>query len=220
VSSGTGPGTITPDGCAVDLYAMMPPGSDPDIVHAAITPGAPVLELGCGAGRMTGPLVALGHPVTAVDESAEMLARVQGAERVRSRIQDLRLGREFDAVLLASHFINAPDPERRAFLAACRRHVAPSGSVIIQQHQPGWFAAAAPQETTAGGITFRLRDISRPGPDLLSATVEYQAGERVWTQSFTAAAVAHRLAEILGEAGLSLAAYLTSDQCWLRAVPR
>ena len=29
---GTGPGVITPDGCAVELYSRLPPGDEPDIV--------------------------------------------------------------------------------------------------------------------------------------------------------------------------------------------
>ena len=48
---GTGPGVITPDGCAVDFYALMPDFGEPAIVHEAAGPGAWILELGCGAGR-------------------------------------------------------------------------------------------------------------------------------------------------------------------------
>lgn len=33
---GTGPGAITPDGCAVDLYARLPVGDEPDIIAAAV----------------------------------------------------------------------------------------------------------------------------------------------------------------------------------------
>ena len=117
--TGTGPGAITPDGCAVDLYALLPPMGEPGIVHAAVPAGASILELGAGAGRVTHPLVALGHPVVAVDESPEMLARVRGAETVRARIQDLRLGRRFDAVVLGSFLVNVADHGlRRRFLAA------------------------------------------------------------------------------------------------------
>src|SRR5438093_6907399 len=86
--------------------------------------GSSILELGCGAGRVTHPLVALGHPVVAVDESPEMLAHVRGAETVRARIQDLRLGRPFDAVLLASFLVNVADHGlRRRTLEVCREHV-------------------------------------------------------------------------------------------------
>jgi SAM-dependent methyltransferase len=221
-SHGSGPGVITPDGCAVDLYVLLPPGRDPEVIHGAIGAGASILELGAGAGRVTHALLRLGHPVVAVDESAEMLERVQGAETVRSKIETLDLGRRFDAVVLASHFVNVPDRNwRLALLRACRRHVRDHGSVILQRHEPEWFDTAAPSEDTRYGIIFRLRDVSRPGPGLLSATVEYQAGDRLWTQSFTAARVDDaELAADLAAADLALDAVLTDDRTWIRAVPR
>ncbi|MCW2640173.1 MAG: hypothetical protein JWP76_2479 [Dactylosporangium sp.] len=30
---GSGPGELTPDGCAVDFYALLPAGKEPSIVH-------------------------------------------------------------------------------------------------------------------------------------------------------------------------------------------
>jgi SAM-dependent methyltransferase len=217
---GTGPGVITPDGCAVDFYALMPDFGEPVIVHEAAGAGASILELGSGAGRVTHPLIGLGHPVVAVDESAEMLAHVHGAETVRARIQDLSLGRRFGAVLLASHLINADDETRSAFLDVCRRHVADDGCVIIQQHGPEWFATAEDGEVTRDGVIYRLRDVSRPAPNLLSATVEYVVGERSWTQTFTTKRLDEdELATALAAAGLRLDRYLTPDHGWLRALP-
>jgi SAM-dependent methyltransferase len=217
---GSGPGAITPDGCAVELYALLPPMGEPEVVHAAIPDGASVLELGAGAGRITHPLVALGHRVVAVDESPEMLARIRGAETVRASIQDLDLGRTFDAVLLASHLVNTADDRlRRAFLRTCRRHL-DGGCLVLQRHPPAWFEEAAEGERTSGGITFRLRDLRRPGPGLLAATVEYQVGERVWAQWFTTRRLDDgELAAALAEAGLVVDAYLTGDGSWVRAVP-
>jgi 8-oxo-dGTP pyrophosphatase MutT (NUDIX family)/SAM-dependent methyltransferase len=220
---GSGPGVITPDGCAVELYALLPPGDDPDIIHRAIPPAATILELGCGTGRVTGPLTRMGHPVVAVDESPEMLARVRGTETVCAKIEDLALGRRFDAVLLASHLINYPDDAvRRALLTACSRHLNSSGRVIIQQHPAEWFADAAPSErVSAEGISFRMRDVSRPGPGLVSATMVYEAAGQVWTQSFTAGRLTEeKLLSCLAEAGLALDRYLTDDRSWLTAVWR
>ncbi len=218
---GTGPGVITPDGCAVDFYAQLPDFGEPAIVHAAAGPGASILELGSGTGRITHPLVALGHRVVAVDESPEMLANVRDAETVCARIEGLSLGRRFDAVLLASHLINVPDRAiRRALLVACRDHVTDGGCVIVQQHPPEWFAAAAESENTSGGITFRLRGVSRPAPNLVSATVEYLVGDQVWTQTFTSMRLDNsELAAALADAGLVLDRYLTEDHHWFRAVP-
>jgi SAM-dependent methyltransferase len=234
---------ITPDGCSVELYGLLPSMGEPEIVHDAIPPGASILELGAGAGRMTHPLVALGHPVVAVDESGEMLARIRGAagdldadgwggaastgpasvgvETVQARIQELDLGRRFDAVVLASFLVNEPDDDLRGrFLRACRDHVGDDGCVLVQRHPAAWFDEAAEGERTSGGITFRLRGLARPGPGLLSATVEYQVGERVWTQWFTARRLDDgALAAVLAAAGLAVDAYLTGDGSWVRAVP-
>jgi SAM-dependent methyltransferase len=213
---------ITPDGCAVDFYAMLSPRGEPEIIHeAAGHPAASVLELGAGAGRVTGPLAALGHRVVAVDESPEMLAHITTARTICSRIEDLALDERFDVVLLASHLINVPDDEElHSLLAACARHVSPSGCVLIEQHAPDWFDAAGESESEADGIIFRLRDISRPAPDLLSATVEYQVADQVWTQTFTARRLGtERLTAALAGAGLAFDRYLTADNTWLMAVP-
>ncbi|HEV3398940.1 MAG TPA: class I SAM-dependent methyltransferase [Actinomycetes bacterium] len=221
MANGTGPGVITPDGCAVELYRLLPPMGEPEIVHAAIPAGAAVLELGAGAGRVTHPLVTLGHPVVAVDESAAMLACVRGAETVQAKIQHLRLDRRFDVVLLASFLVNVPDPALRGrFLETCRAHVREQGCVLVQRHPPAWFDEAVEGERTSGGITFRLRDLDRPAPGLLAATAEYQVGERVWTQTFTAERLDDQaLKAALAEAGLATDAYLTGDGSWVRAGP-
>jgi len=219
--SGSGPGVITPDGCAVDLYALLPAMGEPEVVHAAIPAGASILELGAGAGRMTHPLLALGHQVVAVDESPEMLAHIHGAKTVNARIQTLDLGRRFDTVLLASFLVNtADDALRPGFLRACRRHVRDDGRVLLQRQAPAWFEETAEGEATEEGITFRLRDLQRPGPGLLSATSEYRVDDRVWTHSFTTRWLDDaELADALAEVGLAVEAYLTGDGSWVRAVP-
>jgi SAM-dependent methyltransferase len=232
---GSGPGPITPDGCAVELYARLCPGREPAVIHAAAGEGATILELSCGAGRVTHALIALGHPVTAVDESPEMLERVAGARTVLSKIEDLDLssgagagpgsgsgGRRFGAVVLGSHLVNEPSGDlAAAWLATCRRHVADDGCVLIEQHSPAWFGTVADGESESGGIVFRLRDVTRPSPGVVSANVEYQSGDLRWTQTFsTRLREDATLRELLGRAGLALDRYLTEDQAWIRAVPR
>jgi SAM-dependent methyltransferase len=83
------PGPRAPGGSPVELYALAPPEGEPEIVHAAVPSGAAILELGCGAGRITHRLVELGHPVVGVDQSPEMLAHVRGAETVLADIETL-----------------------------------------------------------------------------------------------------------------------------------
>jgi hypothetical protein len=159
-----------------------------------------------------------------VDESPEMLARVRGAQTVLARIQDLDLsGRRFAAVVLGSQLFNVPDDDLLgAWLATCRRHVADDGSVLIEHHPPSWFEAVADGERIAAdGLTFRTREVRRPGPGLVSMTVEYAYGDQVWTQSFTTREVIEAsLPRVLDQAGLAFDGYLTDDRSWFRAVRR
>jgi SAM-dependent methyltransferase len=126
----------TSDGSPVELYKLLPAMGEPELIHSTIPAGATVLELGCGTGRITRELVALGHPVLAVDNSAEMLAEVRTGETILSDIERLHLGRTFDCVLLMSNLVNAADAQRRAFLRCCREHVTEGGVVLIERLDP------------------------------------------------------------------------------------
>lgn len=218
---GTGPGAITDDGCAVDLYAQLPSMGEAEIVSAALRTGAKVLDLGSGTGRVAHRLIELGHPVVAVDQSADMLAHVRGAETVCAPITGLDLGRTFDGVLLASHLVNIPErEERQAVLAAARRHVAPDGRVVAEWHVPEWFDHAADGDGgTVGDVRIELSDVHRAG-SVLSATVRYWAGDQLWTQTFSALRIsADELESELNQAGLSFGGFLSDDRTWFAAVP-
>ncbi|MGW4474191.1 class I SAM-dependent methyltransferase [Nonomuraea sp. NPDC004354] len=222
MNSGTGPGAITPDGSPVDFYTLLPPGDEADIIGAAVPAGGSILELGSGTGRVTHPLVAAGFQVVAVDESAEMLAHVRGAQTVHARAQELALDRRFDAVLLASYLINIPDRElRRDLLAACARHVAANGSVLIQWQPPEahdrW---AVGRGREADGIGIMMTRVDEVAPGTFAATMRYTAGERVWTQSFLSQRLTvEDLADELERERLTLDGFLTEDRTWARAVP-
>ena len=73
---------VAPDGSPVLLYLVLPGADEAALVHSAIGPGDDILELGCGPGRVTRPLVALGHRVTGVDNSADMLVHLDGVPGV------------------------------------------------------------------------------------------------------------------------------------------
>ncbi len=215
--TGTGDGVITPDGCAVDVYALLPAGREPQVIHDAIPAGASILELGSGAGRVTHPLVALGHPVLALDESAEMLAHIQGAETIQAPIEGLSLGRRFDAVVLGSHLVNTPDVEQcREFLRTCARHVTPGGVVLIEQAPDAFFAGFVPQRFQQGDLTTVFRNIRKPGPDLLGMTIDYHSGKRWWSQTIQCRRFDPT---ILADARLRFAERLTDDGGWFSARP-
>jgi SAM-dependent methyltransferase len=214
--SGSGPGAITADGCAVELYARLPDLGDSAVVASALRVGDTVLDLGCGTGRLARPLVAAGHAVVGVDQSAEMLAHLAEIETVCAPIVDLDLGRAFDAVLLASHLLSVPDDREVAdLLAAARRHLRPGGALIAQWHAPEWFDTV---RSGAGGelgpVSVVLEEVARDG-DLLSATVRYRLEQDEWTQSFVARRRdADALCAALADAGFGFGRWLTGDRSW------
>jgi SAM-dependent methyltransferase len=211
---------VARDGSPVAVYRAMPPGRVPEIVHGAVAAGGSILELGSGPGRMTHPLVALGHQVVAVDDSADMLAYVRGAETVHADLFALDLGRTFDAVLAGSYLINEPAAERRAaLLAVCRRHVADDGVVLVQRHEPGWAEAPDSGVGDVGPVVIDVEVHARRGPDF-DATVTYMLGDQLWPQSFTATAIGdEQLANEAAAHGLRLDDWLDERRMWARLRP-
>lgn len=212
-----------PDGSPVELYALAPSSGEPEVVHAAIPQGAEVLELGCGAGRITHRLLELDHPVVGVDQSAEMLRNVRGAETVLADIETLDLGRTFPVVLLASQLVNTPDRQQRSsFLKTCRRHVQPSGVVVIQRASP---KLATPHEADVGvvieaGEFRRWLDDARLEGRTLSGEMHHQLGDREWVEKFSTAILADDEIEAeLTAAGLRRDRWLDADDLWFAARP-
>jgi SAM-dependent methyltransferase len=230
---GTGPGAITPDGCAVELYSRLRIGPEPDIIAGAVPAGAHILELGCGVGRMTRPLLERGFTITAVDESPDMLERVRGARTICGTIEDLDLGETFDVVMLASFLVHHGDLKvRRGMLRICARHVAAGGSVLIQREGEDYHSGL-PRERSEmwvpPGEGWRRADPSRYTVRIVSSEpvaegvnsvhVEYEFPDATWTQTFQARPLTkEQFEEALAEAGLKVDRYLTEDRTWVRAV--
>ncbi|MFD3928486.1 class I SAM-dependent methyltransferase [Streptomyces sp. NPDC058614] len=217
---GTGPGAITPDGCAVELYTRLSVGEEPDIISAAVPAGVHILELGSGVGRVTHPLLERGFTVTAVDESAEMLERVKGARTICGPIEDLDLGETFDVVMLASFLVHAGDVEvRRGLLKTCARHVAEDGCVLIQREGPDYHTNVPRERLDPTGFTIRIVSAEPVGDGVDSIHAEYVFPDATWTQTFLARPLTkEQFEEALGEAGLRVDRYLTEDGVWVRAV--
>ncbi|WP_432937913.1 class I SAM-dependent methyltransferase [Kribbella sp. CA-253562] len=235
---GTGPGPITPDGSPVELYVGAESNGEHRIVLDAIATALPtafaapdallaqdpgsgrdVLELGCGTGRITRPLTAAGHRVVAVDESPDMLAHITGTETVCSPIEQLRLDRRFDVVLMMSFLINAPDAAvRRALLATCVHHVRPDGVVVLQRHDRASFAE--PQVLERPGHRLEISDVEHLPGDRDAATMTHTVAGRTWSQRVVAQNFTdEELATLLAESGLGSVSYLTQDHTWLAARP-
>jgi SAM-dependent methyltransferase len=202
-----------PDGSPVGLYARLPELGEGEVLSAALPARASVLELGCGTGRITRQLVRLGYRVTAVDESAEMLAHVRGAETVRAQIEGLELGRRFDAAVLASNLVNTEAPLRRAFLETCRRH---ADLVVVQGLPLAW--SPRDSERTLGEVRSRLR-VDRVEGGVVHGEMEYEAEGETWRHAFAMRFFADdaELEAALAEAGLRLERWL--DASWFVALP-
>lgn len=219
--TGTGPGALTQDGCAVELYRRLPHDGEAEIVATAVPAGGSILELGSGPGRVTHALVGRGYAVTAVDNSAEMLAHIRGAETVLADIETLDLGRGFDAVLLASTLINFPDKgTRAALLTTCRRHVRPDGAVLIERRNPATFATLQPGPAgEEAGIRHIIESVRHEGR-LSHIVLRSEAADAAWTQSYTCELIDDaQIAEELAPAGLRLARWLDPPRRWALAEP-
>jgi len=164
--------------CAAAIWGLtaglLPPFGEAERIHELLAPGEAILEFGCRVGRVTHEL-RLGHPVTAVDESAEMLAQVGGAEAIRAQIEELDVGRRFACVLLMSNLVNVPDDgQRLSFLQTCARPFTRDGIVVIERQEPRWEPQAGARNE-CGGVTFALEDVRVMVPHV-SATARLRGG--------------------------------------------
>lgn len=154
------------------FYDLDTEGIDADLafwLQLARRTGGPVLEIGCGTGRVLIPLARAGFSVVGVDVSAAMLAIAR--EKVRqARIADrveliqtdaltLDLGRRFALALIAlnsfGHFAEPGEPER--LLDRLRQHLEPGGLLALDLTNP---TPGAFGETN--GVV--IHDYTRAGP--------------------------------------------------------
>ncbi|TYB96016.1 class I SAM-dependent methyltransferase [Micromonospora sp. WP24] len=120
-------------------------GPDDDFFLAAVgeTPGARVLDLGCGTGRLTVALAAAGHPVTGVDPAHASLAaarRKPGADRVtwvEGTSAALPTG-AYDVAVMTSHVAQffATRAQWAATLGDLRRALVPGGRLFFDSRDP------------------------------------------------------------------------------------
>lgn len=108
--------------------------------------GGPILELGCGTGRVAIPLAKLGYAVTGIDIADAMLseARRKAAEQqvdvewVKADMRDFNLGRTFCLVIIPAnalcHLLTLSDFE--ACLDCVKRHLGPDGKFVINVFVP------------------------------------------------------------------------------------
>jgi SAM-dependent methyltransferase len=120
------------------IYDLENTGFEPGgsfILELARKVGNPVLELGCGTGRLTIPLAQAGVDITGIDIVPGMLERGKQKagdlpiEWVQADARDYHLGRTFRLIFesgsVFQHMLTRPDQE--AFLARVREHLDDDG---------------------------------------------------------------------------------------------
>lgn len=218
--SATDGSPIAPDGSPVGLYRMLPPGVEPEIITAVSPPAAPILELGCGAGRITHALVAAGHPVVAVDQSADMLEHVRGARTVLSDIESLDLGERFPVVTLGSCLVNMPNLGER-FVDTCRRHVADDGIALVQRTSPEWAGSLRAGTRLRVGRFDVLITEARVENGMLTAAQECTDGTTTWRHSWTDIVFTdEEFDALVSRGGFSAPRWLAEEWALLRPMPR
>jgi SAM-dependent methyltransferase len=141
-------------GASAEFYDYVPLYSDRQDVAfwtaAALESGGPVLELGCGTGRVLIPTARSGIEITGLDQSRSMLAicRRKLAEEpsnVRARVtlvegdmRNFQLGRQFALATIPfrpfQHLITVE--EQLTCLQGIQRHLAPGGRLILVLFNP------------------------------------------------------------------------------------
>jgi SAM-dependent methyltransferase len=135
-----------------------------------------VLEIGCGAGRVLGYLVALGGEVHGVDVSPQMVEYCRRTyPEADVQVGDLRrlpevVSGPLDAVIAPDNVLDVVDPvQRREALDAIRGLLAPTGLLIFSSHnlaavgRPPTPVSAGPGAGTESGTLRRLAHISPAG---------------------------------------------------------
>lgn len=165
-------------------------------VDQAVASGGPVLEMGCGTGRILLPTARAGIRVHGMDLSPEMLSRLREAlakepTEVQRRvsltegdIRTTRAGGKFALVTapfrVAQHMLERED--QRAWLRNARRHLRLNGALCFDVFQPDYRRVAAPSGPDAEvdrtdpktGLRVRLIVRTAPHPEMQRIEVHFQ----------------------------------------------
>ena len=140
--------------------------------------GGPVLDLGCGTGRVLIPLLEAGVDADGVDLSRAMLERLRtkAAKRgfhprlLAADMRDFTMPRLYARVICAFNaFAHCETIEDQlATLRGCREHLAPGGALVLHISYPGvalWLGEGGEpvleHETTSPATGHRLRIYDR-----------------------------------------------------------
>ncbi len=129
------------------LYDLENPDFEPEgpfYLSIAKEVGEPVLELGCGTGRITIPLAQNGFEMTGLDVVSGMLALAKikagnlPIQWIEADVRDFHIDRRFNFIFESGgvfmHMLTNAD--QVAFLARVREHLSPGGRFVVSLFFP------------------------------------------------------------------------------------
>ncbi len=149
--------------------------------------GRRVIDLGCGTGRHAVGLARAGFEVVGVDRSAwaiglaERRSAAAGVEVCWRLVDFLAVGpwpfAQADAVICVDSLGWGSDAGHRRLLRRLRRHLAPSGILILAGADPFWQAQRSPTTVTrvVAQVAYGLQQAYDPGTGRLRGTVTVSA---------------------------------------------
>ena len=153
--------------------------------RAALKARGPVLELGCGTGRVTKPLARAGVDIVGIDRSAPMLERARGGRLVRGDIRALPFAaRSFSMVLAPYGILQSLTKPRdlAATLASVARVVERGGTfgIDLVPDVPKWreYANKVQLRGRSGGADLTLIESVRQDRRRRLTTFEQRYVER------------------------------------------
>lgn len=102
-------------------------------IKTTIKPGARVLDVGCGSGKIMAPLLRAGYDVVGMDVAREGLLMIREGERVEGDARYLPFKDcSFDAVVCYDVLQHLLAPERQMAVEEIKRVLVPGGSIFIE----------------------------------------------------------------------------------------
>ena len=143
---------------------------------AAGQAGSPILELGCGSGRILIPIAETGKAVVGIERSAQMLRQLRPrlaglrqlrsgrAHAIRGDMRDFRLREQFALIIVPyrafQHLLSDADQQR--CLQRIREHLRPGGALVFDTFDPAYLdeqpePALDTSFTVGSGLTVDVR---------------------------------------------------------------
>jgi SAM-dependent methyltransferase len=177
------------------VYGVLrdPSGDIEFYVEQARRSGGPILELGCGTGRILVPTAAKGLNCVGLDASEEMLAVLRAknppanVKLVKDSMEAFELDAEFQLVTAPfrafQHLLDVESQLRT--LANVKRHLAPGGTFVFDVFDPNLARMAVLEEPENESVVFchegyemrRLDSIHRdPATQIMTVTFRFVGG--------------------------------------------